>query len=54
MSLARREAILQICERYHLWVIEDEVHALLPEIRPVSLHSLAPERVIHIGSLAKG
>lgn len=48
------QAILQICERHHLWVIEDEVHALLPETRPVSLHSLAPERVIHIGSLAKG
>ena len=54
MSLARRQAILQICERYHLWVIEDEVHALLPEVRPVTLHSLAPDRVIHIGSLAKG
>ncbi len=53
MSFSRREEILALCERYQLTVIEDDVHGLLPEIRPPALVELAPERVIHLGSFAK-
>ena len=54
MSLERRQAILAICERYQLWVIEDDVHGLLPQQRPPALVNLAPERVIYLGSFSKG
>lgn len=53
MSLARRQEILAICERYQLTIIEDDVHGILPEVRPPALVELAPERVIHLGSFAK-
>ena len=54
MSVERREAILAICERHQLWVIEDDVHGLLPEHRPPAMVNLAPERVIYLGSFSKG
>ena len=54
MSTERRQAILAICERYQLWVIEDDVHGLLPQQRPPALVNLAPERVIYLGSFSKG
>ena len=54
MSVERRQAILAICERHQLWVIEDDVHGLLPEHRPPAMVNLAPERVIYLGSFSKG
>lgn len=54
MSLTRRQAILAICRRYRLQVIEDDVHGLLPSQRPPSLATLAPDQVIYLGSLSKG
>ncbi|MFC3914793.1 PLP-dependent aminotransferase family protein [Pseudaeromonas sharmana] len=54
MSTARREAILAICARHQLWVIEDDVHGLLPADRPPAMVNLAPERVIYLGSFSKG
>lgn len=54
MPLARREAILQICARYQLWVIEDDVQGRLVDNPPPPLVNLAPERVICVGSLSKG
>jgi DNA-binding transcriptional MocR family regulator len=54
MSTERRQVILALCERYQLWVIEDDVHGLLPESRPPALVNLAPERVIYLGSFSKG
>ena len=53
MSLARRQEILALCERYQLIIIEDDVHGTLPEVRPPALVELSPERVIHLGSFAK-
>ncbi|MGL4756793.1 MAG: PLP-dependent aminotransferase family protein [Aeromonadaceae bacterium] len=54
MSRQRREAILAICARHQLWVIEDDVHGLLPTERPPALVNLATERVIYLGSFSKG
>lgn len=54
MSLARRQAILAICQHHRLLVIEDDVHGLLPPQRPPLMASLAPEQVIYLGSLSKG
>lgn len=53
MSLIRRQQILEICQRYQITIIEDDVHGTLPAIRPPTLHALMPEQVIHLGSFAK-
>jgi DNA-binding transcriptional MocR family regulator len=54
MSLARRKAIVALCEKYHLPIIEDDVFSELgfDETLP-SLKSLAPDQVIYVGSLSK-
>ena len=53
MSVARREAIAQLCREHNLLVIEDETHAVLMRDRPLPISYLAPERGIVIGSLSK-
>ncbi|KUE79497.1 PLP-dependent aminotransferase family protein [Aeromonas schubertii] len=53
MGEARRRALLAVCERHGVWVVEDDVNGLLPLDRPTPMVELAPERVIHLGSLAK-
>lgn len=53
MGEARRRDILAVCERHGVWVVEDDVNGLLPAGRPAPMVTLAPERVIHLGSLAK-
>ncbi len=53
MSLERRHAILEICRKHNLYLIEDEVNGLLPAERPEPLVNLDPEQVIHIGALSK-
>ncbi|MCO4757897.1 MAG: PLP-dependent aminotransferase family protein, partial [Oceanospirillaceae bacterium] len=53
MSLERRQAILDVCRKHNLYLIEDEVNGLLPEKRPDPFVNLDPEQVIHIGALSK-
>jgi 2-aminoadipate transaminase len=55
LSVARREEVLQVAEAHDLLVIEDNPYGLLDfkgELRP-TLRSLAPERVVYIGTLSK-
>jgi DNA-binding transcriptional MocR family regulator len=53
MSRERREALVEVARATDLLLIEDEVYGPLVEDRPPALASLAPERVIHIGSVSK-
>lgn len=55
LSTARRERVLELAERFDLLVLEDNPYGLLDfkgETRP-ALRSLAPERVIYVGTLSK-
>ena len=55
LSDARREQVVEIAERYDLLVLEDNPYGLLDfkgTTRP-ALRTLAPERVIYIGTLSK-
>jgi 2-aminoadipate transaminase len=55
LSNARREQVLDIAERYDLLVLEDNPYGLLDfkgETR-AALRSLAPERVVYVGTLSK-
>lgn len=55
LSPQRRHAILELAERYDLMVIEDNPYGMLDfkhETR-ASLVSLAPDRVIYVGTLSK-
>lgn len=53
MSLERRKAILDVCRKHNLYLIEDEVNGLLPADRPEPLVNLDPEQVIHLGAFSK-
>lgn len=54
MSLTRRKEVVQICQKYHLPIIEDDVFSELSfEKELPSLKSLAPDQVIYLGSLSK-
>lgn len=53
MSAERRKAIVQICQKHNLLIIEDDAHAVLISSRPAPLCSYAPERTILISSLSK-
>lgn len=53
LSPLRREAIVDICRKHNLLIIEDEAHAVLVESRPPPLSFFAPERSILISSLSK-
>jgi DNA-binding transcriptional MocR family regulator len=53
MSLARREAVVEIARRYSIPIIEDDAYAHLPARRPKSLAALAPELVFYTTGLAK-
>ena len=55
LSVQRREQVVELAERYDLMIVEDNPYGLLDfkgEIRP-SLLSLAPERVVYVGTLSK-
>lgn len=55
LSAARREALIERAERYDLLLVEDNPYGLLDfkgEQLPC-LHSMAPERVIYLGTLSK-
>ncbi|MCG2837037.1 PLP-dependent aminotransferase family protein [Photobacterium sp. WH77] len=53
MSRERREAILAVCRRHQVLVIEDDVNGLLPVDAPPPMVNLDSEQVIHFGSLSK-
>ncbi len=53
MSIARREAVVEIARRYSVPIIEDDAYASLPARRPRSLASLAPELTFYVTGFAK-
>jgi GntR family transcriptional regulator of abcA and norABC len=54
MSLTRRKAIIEICQRYQVPIIEDDIFSELAFTpQPAKFKSLAPESVIYLGSLSK-
>ncbi len=53
MSLERRQAVLDICGRHGVLVIEDDVSVGLAADGPLPMAALAPDRVIHIGGFSK-
>ena len=55
MSLERRKALIALCEKNQIVIVEDDVYSLLayqPKKIP-TLKELAPESVIYLGSLTK-
>ncbi|ATE59836.1 aminotransferase-like domain-containing protein [Thauera sinica] len=53
MSLGRRNEIVQICERYDVTIVEDDVYGFMPEPAPAPLSALAPDRAVHVSSISK-
>ncbi|QUJ67215.1 PLP-dependent aminotransferase family protein [Photobacterium sp. GJ3] len=53
MSETRRKAIIDVCRRHQVLIIEDDVNGLLPEKAPAPLVNHDSEQVIHFGSLSK-
>ncbi len=53
MSLARRQAIVEVCRKNDCWIIEDDVYALGANGRRPPLAMLAPERTLYVNSLSK-
>ena len=53
MSLARREAIVEIARRYSVPIIEDDAYGFLPATPSVPLAALAPELTFYVTGFAK-
>ena len=56
MSLARRKALIKLCQTYKIPIIEDDAFGLLPFDKRQNLpplKKLDPQNVIYIGSLSK-
>ena len=53
MGRARREALVRVCRKADVVIIEDDVYALAPQHDYPPIASLAPERVFYINSLSK-
>ncbi len=53
MPLERRREIAEIATRHDVTLVEDDVHGLLPEERPVPLAALAPDRTHFLTSTSK-
>lgn len=53
MPAARREALVELAERFGLLLIEDGVYRPLAAARLPALAALAPDRTIHVASLSK-
>lgn len=53
MTLARQLEILDIAERYHLWVIEDAVSSYYCDDKPPSFYQLNPDRTLQVNSHSK-
>lgn len=52
-SIDRRRAIARVAAAHDLWIIEDDIHALLPPEPPAPIATMAPERTIYLSSVAK-
>jgi DNA-binding transcriptional MocR family regulator len=55
LSRGRRQQVVEIAERHDLLIVEDNPYGLLDfkgEVRP-ALRSLAPDRVLYVGTLSK-
>ena len=54
-GLARREAILEVCAKHDVLVVEDAPYRELrfDDVEHPPLAALAPDRVVHLGSLSK-
>ena len=55
LSLERRPEIVEICNKHHILIVEDNPYGLLGfdhETLP-ALHSYAPENVVYLGSFSK-
>lgn len=53
MGLARRQAVVEVCRRHDVPIIEDDVYAFAADAQLPPLAMLAPERTYYINSLAK-
>lgn len=53
MSLARRQAIAEVCRRRDLVIVEDDVYGWMPTAHLPALAHLAPERTVHVTGLSK-
>ena len=54
ISLARRREIIELCKKYEIPIIEDDVFADFDFTTPLpTLKQLAPEQVIYLGSFSK-
>ncbi|HSH49346.1 MAG TPA: PLP-dependent aminotransferase family protein [Halomonas sp.] len=53
MSEARREAVAEVLQRHDVWLIEDDVHALLEPPGLTPLTARLPLRSFHVTSLTK-
>jgi len=53
MSEDRRRALVAVARRHDLWIVEDDVYALLLDQRPPALRTLAPERTVYVTSVSK-
>ncbi len=49
----RRQEIVRVARAHGLAVVEDDVHGLLPEVRPRPIAALAPERSYYLTSTSK-
>ncbi|MET4483684.1 PLP-dependent aminotransferase family protein [Bradyrhizobium sp. F1.13.3] len=53
MSIERRRAIAEICRRYGVAIIEDDIYSLLPRDLPAPLSTFAPELSWYVLGTAK-
>lgn len=53
MSEGRRRDVAEICARHDVLIVEDDVYGFMPDPPLAPLAALAPDRVVHIGSLSK-
>ena len=53
MGRERRLALVEICRRRDLLIVEDDVYGMLPHEHLPTLASLAPERTVHVTGLSK-
>ncbi|WP_341503701.1 PLP-dependent aminotransferase family protein [Gallaecimonas sp. GXIMD4217] len=53
MPLERRKALLALCERFDVWVLEDDVQFVDPALKPPAFCRLAPGRSLYLSSFSK-
>ncbi len=54
MPEPRREALIRVARDAGLRLIEDDIYGPFVEPRPAALAAMAPDAVLHVGSLSKG